>query len=115
MGGDVRILIAALSFAFFVVCPRMAGITSLIAKSTGLDLIKVTVIGTLVAIPLVVAMVLIFSRYGLIAALAFAVLTDFLSALAMKEISPKAGIETLVIALFVLIGAKVATYISKFI
>ena len=104
----MKLLIAALAFAFFIICPRMAGITSLIARSAGLDLIKVTVLGSLVAIPLVVAMVLIFSRYGLIAALAFAVFTDVLSALAMREISLKAGIETLVIALFVLIGVKVA-------
>jgi len=91
----------------------MAGITCLIAKSTGLDLIRISVLGSLIAIPFIVAMVLIFNRYGLIAALAFAVFTDFLSAIAMKEISLKAGIETLIIALFVLLGVRVASYLSN--
>jgi len=33
----------------------------------------------------------------------------------IREISFKAGIETLIIALFVVVGVKVASYISKFI
>ncbi len=44
----------------------------------------------------------------LILALAFCVITDFAAAFAMREISMKAGMETLIIALFVLLGVKVA-------
>jgi len=39
-------------------------------------------------------------------------LTDVGAALFMKEISLKAGIETFIIALFVIIGVKVASIIS---
>ena len=111
----MKLFIAALAFAFFILCPRMAGITSIIASTTGVNLVKLAVIGNVIAIPLVVAMVLIYSRYGLLAALGFAVLTDLLSALVIKEISFKAGIETLIVALFVVVGVKVASYVSKFI
>jgi len=109
----MKLLIAALAFAFFILCPRMAGITSIIANATNVDLVKLAVVGTIIAIPLVVAMVLIYSKYGLLAALAFAVLTDMLSALVIKEISLKAGIETLIVALFVIIGVRVAGYVSS--
>ncbi len=111
----MRLLIAALAFALFIVCPRMAGITSVISKAAEIDLIKLAVVGTLISLPLVIAMVYIFSKYGLIAALGFAVLTDFLSALVIREISFKACIETLIIAIFVLIGVRIASFISSFI
>ena len=111
----MKLLIAALAFAFFILCPRMAGITSIIAKFTDVDLIKLAVVGSIIAIPFVVAMVIIYSKYGLLAALILAVITDLISALVIKEISFKAGIETLIIALFVMIGVKVASYISKYI
>ncbi len=74
----MRFLLAALAFAFFIVCPRMAGITSVISKSVGIDVVKLAVIGLIISLPLVIAMVLIFTRYGLVAALAFAVITDLL-------------------------------------
>ncbi len=57
----------------------------------------------------------IFQRYGLVAALAFCAITDFAAAFAMREISMKAGVETLIIALFVLLGVKVASIISRWV
>ncbi len=111
----MKLLIAALAFAFFILCPRMAGITSIIANATNVDLVKLAILGSLISIPFVVAMVLIYTKYGLLAALGFAVLTDLLSALVIKEISIKAGVETLIVALFVIIGVRVASFVSKFI
>ncbi len=110
-----ELFIAALAFSLFIVCPRMAGMTNVIASSTNVNIIEVAVAGSLLAIPFVVAMVLIYSRYGLFAALIFAVVTDLLSALVIREISFKAGIETLIIALFVMLGVKVASYVSQLI
>lgn len=111
----MKLLIAALAFALFILCPRMAGITSIIAKSADVDLVEVAVVGSVLAIPLVVVMVLIYTKYGLLAALGFAVLTDLLSALVIREISFKAGIETLIVAMFIILGVKVASYITRFI
>jgi len=58
-------------------------------------------------------MVLLFKHYGLIAALGFCVLTDIGAALMMKQISFKAGLETFIIALFLILGVKVASIISS--
>jgi uncharacterized membrane protein len=107
-----ELLIASAAFALFILCPRMAGMTSVISDASHVELVKVVVFGTVVALPLIIAMALIFARYGLVAALVFCVVTDFAAALAMREISMKAGVETLVIALFVLLGVKVASMVS---
>ncbi len=107
-----ELIIASAAFALFILCPRMAGMTKVISDASHTKLIEVVVLGTVVALPLIIAMVLIFARYGLMAALAFAVLTDFASALLMREISMKAGLETLIIALFVLIGVRIASIVS---
>ena len=69
----------------------------------------------MVALPLIIVMTLIFQRYGLVMALAFCGLTDFAAAFAMREISMNAGVETLIIALFVLLGVKVASIISRWV
>ncbi len=107
-----ELIIASAAFAFFILCPRMAGMTKVISDASHVELVKVVVFGTIFALPLIIAMALIFARYGLIAALIFAIVTDFASALLMREISMKAGVETLVIALFVIIGVKVASMVS---
>jgi hypothetical protein len=105
-------LITSVAFALFIVCPRMAGMTNIITNATNTNIVQIAVIGTILAIPLIVAMVLIFKQYGLIPALAFSVLTDIGAALVIKEISFKAGLETLIIALFVIAGVKVASIVS---
>ena len=51
------------------------------------------VFGTLVALPLIIVMALIFQRYGLVVALAFCVLTDFAAAFAMREISMRMNVH----------------------
>jgi len=107
-----NLLVASIGFALFIVCPRMAGMANVIAKSSNTNLILVSVIGTLIALPLIVLMVVIYRHYGLWAALAFAVITDVLASLIMGAISWKASMETLIIAIFVLVGVKVAGLIS---
>jgi hypothetical protein len=113
-GGRIMnpLLIASVAFALFVLCPRMAGMANVIADATQLNLILVTVIGTLISLPLIVLMVIIFNHYGLWAALAFAVITDVLAAVVMGAISWKSSLETFIIAIFVIVGVRVATIIS---
>jgi len=107
-----NLLIASGAFALFIVCPRMAGMTNLIAKYTHTNLVHLALIGTVASLPLIVAMVLIFRQWGLVAALGFCVLTDLGAALIMRGISLKAGLETLIIALFLILGVKVASWLS---
>ncbi|MEA1944171.1 MAG: hypothetical protein U9N07_02350 [Euryarchaeota archaeon] len=106
-------ILASIAFALFIVCPRMAGMTSIIVNATQTNIVYISVIGTLISLPLIVAMVLIFKQYGLIAALGFCILTDIGAALFMREISLKAGVETFIIALFVIAGVRVASMISS--
>jgi hypothetical protein len=106
------LLIASVGFALFILCPRMAGMANVIANETNSNLVLVAVVGTLISLPLIVLMVVIFRNYGLWAALAFAVITDLLAALMMGAISWKASLETLIIAVFVIAGVRVASLIS---
>ena len=107
-----QLLLASVAFAFFILCPRMAGMANVIANASKVNLISVALIGTLISLPLVVAMVVVFQRYGLWAALTLAVFTDVMAALIMGAISWKSSFETFVIAVFVLLGVRVATLIS---
>ena len=107
-----HLIIASVAYACFIVCPRMAGITSVIAKSAQVNLVLVSIIGTLMALPLIVLMAVIFKQWGLWAALALAVGTDLLAALAMGGgIGWKVGFETFIIAVFVLAGVKAASFL----
>jgi hypothetical protein len=106
------LILASIGFALFILCPRMAGMANVIAGSTNSNLILVAVIGTLISLPLIVVMVLIFRQWGLLAAMGFAVLTDLIAALIMGAISWKASLETFIIAVFVVIGVKVAGLIT---
>ena len=107
------LLLTSMAFAFFIVCPRMAGMIYVICKNSDLPLFKTAFIGSLIAIPLILVMVWVFAKFGLTGALLFCVATDLLSAVFISNIGIKAGIETLVIAAFVLIGVKVAPLISS--
>ena len=105
-------LIPIVAFALFVLCPRMAGMANVIAKYSGVNLAWTVALGTLLAVPLVIGMAFLFAKFGLWAALALAVATDFGAAAFMGAISMKAGIETIVIAAFVIAGVRVSTLIS---
>lgn len=106
------LMIASTGLALFIVCPRMAGMVHVIAKYSQVSLIYTALLGSLLSVPLVVCIVLVFDKFGLFGALAFCVLTDLLSAWVMKEVDVRAGIETLVVAIFVIIGVKVAPYVT---
>ncbi len=106
-------IIASIAFSLFVVCPRMAGMVHIISKNTGLSIPAVVVAGTAFSLPLVYIMALVFGRWGLMGALAFCILTDIASSVVMSGIGLRAGIETLIIAIFVVIGVKVAPIICN--
>lgn len=86
---------------------------NVITNATQTNIIYISVIGTIISLPLIIAMVLIFKQYRLIAALGFCILTDTGAALFMREISLKAGLETFIITPFVIAGVKVASIISS--
>ncbi len=56
------------AFALFIVCPRMAVMTNLIAKATQVSVVQIAIIGTVLSFPLIIAMAFI-RPWGLMAAL----------------------------------------------
>ncbi|MBF9016518.1 MULTISPECIES: hypothetical protein [unclassified Oceanispirochaeta] len=110
-----ELLIAGVSFGLFVVCPRMAGMMHIINKHTNVSMLITVLLGIGVSIPILFLMVFVFSKFGVWGALSICVLTDLGAALFMKEISMKAGFETFIIAVFVIIGVKTAPLLSKLI
>ncbi len=106
-------LIASTAFGLFILCPRMAGMARVISSAADISLVKATILGMVFALPLIVCMVLILAKWRLVPALAFAAATDLLAVLLMAEMSFKSGLETLIIALFVLAGVRVATLVSS--
>lgn len=108
-----EMILTCFAFSLFVVCPRMAGMMYVISKNSSVSMLKTVLIGTLLSIPFLLLMVYVFGKFGVWGALVFCVLTDFAAAFTIKEISFTAGIETIVIALFVVLGVKVAPFISK--
>lgn len=107
-----ELLVASVAFSLFILCPRMAGMANIIANSSHVSLIKVAVFGTALALPLIIVMAMLFAKFGIVAALAFCVITDLAAAFAMSAISMRAGIETIIVALFVIVGVKVASIVS---
>ncbi len=105
-------LVAISAFGFFIVCPRMAAMTNLIAKNFNFPIYLLVIIGTIFSIPLLIIMTLIIRQWGLVAGLGFAIFTDLLCALILSSISIKAAIETFIIAVFVVIGNRLAVWIT---
>jgi len=106
------LVLSSIAFGLFIVCPRMAGMMHIINNHSNASILRTVITGTLLSIPILLFMVYIFSHFGVWGAIAVCVLTDFAATLIMKEISKKAALETLIIALFVIIGVKVAPLIS---
>ncbi|MDC7127009.1 MAG: hypothetical protein PQJ46_15660 [Spirochaetales bacterium] len=108
-----ELIISAAAFGLFVVCPRMAGMTHILKNYSSAPMIVTVLLGIVISIPLLLLMVFVFSKFGVWGALAVCVLTDLGAAFLMKEISFKAGLETFIIAVFVIIGVKIAPLISS--
>ena len=109
---DKEFILTAIAMAFFIICPRMAGIVHVICKYSELPPMKTALLGSVIAIPLILLMVWVFSKTGVTGALIFCVVTDLASAFLIQGISLKASIDTIVIAAFVLVAVKVAPFIS---
>ena len=104
--------ITVIAFSLFIVCPRMAAMTNLITKHFGFSVYWVVIIGTLVSAPLLVVMTWIIKQWGLIGGLGFAILTDLLSVVVIGTVNTKVAIETFIIALFVVLGNRIAMWLS---
>jgi hypothetical protein len=66
-----ELVISSIASGLFILCPRMAGMASVISEATDVSLWKTAMLGMLFAFPLVIGMVFIFAKWGLIPALVF--------------------------------------------
>jgi hypothetical protein len=85
------LLTVSIAFALFIVCPRMAAMTNIITTATQTNIIHVAVTGTIISLPLIIAMVLIFKQCGFLTLLGFCVLADLSVALVIKQVSFRQG------------------------
>ena len=86
---------------------------AVIADIKGVNPYHVVTAGAMIAVPLFIVMLAILKKFGVGAAIAFAVLTD-IGAVAFAGIhSWKSTVEVLVIAAFVWIGVLVAKIIAN--
>ena len=108
-----KYIVLMLAYGFFIVCPRMAAMTNMIARNFELSIYWLVILGTFFSIPLLVVMCWIIQKWGLTAGLGFAVLTDFLSALILTSVDIRVAIETLIIAIFVVAGNRIAVWITS--
>lgn len=108
---DRSVIIISIVFGLFIVCPRMAGMMHVINSNSDVALWKITILGTLISIPILVLMIYIFSNFGIWGTLVFCIGTDLAAAYIIKEISINAAVETIVIAFFVTLGVKIAPFI----
>ncbi len=107
-----ELIISASAFGLFVVCPRMAGMMHILKSYSSAPMLVTVLLGAAFSIPLLLLMVFVFSKFGVLGALCVCVLTDIGAAFLMKEISLRAGLETFIIALFVILGVKIAPLVS---
>ena len=105
----------SVAFAFFIVCPRMAGMCAVISKVGKVNPYLIAILGGVIAIPLIAIMVFLTIRFGVGVAIAVAVLTDVLSAIATGTFRLRYGIEIVLIALFLWVGVIVAGKLSHLI
>jgi len=111
--GFVRVyLIVSLAFAFFIMCPRMAGMCAVIAKVKGVNPYVVAIVGGVMSVPLIVLMVYLTIKVGVYAAIIAAVATDILASIAMGTFRLKYAVEVAIIALFIWVGVAVASRAS---
>ncbi len=100
------------AFAFFVVCPRLGAMTNLLNKHSPFSIYWLVILGTFASIPMLILMTWLIRQYGLMAGLGLAIATDLAAALILTSVSTRVAVETFIIALFVVAGNRVATWIG---
>ena len=107
------LIIASVTFAFFILCPRMVGMAAVISGIKEVNPWIVVVIGAVLAIPLMLLMYWVLQKYGAAWAIGLAAATDIVAALIIGAYSWKATVSVVIIAIFVWAGVYVANLVSK--
>jgi len=119
-GGDLRLsvsvlIVASVAFALYITCPRMTAMIATETKVGGLNPFLMISLGCLFGIPLFIMLFCILQHFGVEATVLSAAALDVGAALLVGKLDIKAGIELIVITVFVYVGIRVAPLITNII
>jgi uncharacterized membrane protein YdcZ (DUF606 family) len=109
----ITLIVASAAFACFILCPRMVGMVSVIANIKEVNPWLIVVLGTILAIPLIILMYWVFQKFGAGYAIGLAVITDIIAALVIGTYSWKSSVSIIIIAAFVWAGIAVSNLVAK--
>jgi hypothetical protein len=109
------LFVVSLAFAFFIMCPRMAGMGAIVSRLHGFNPYIVAAIGGVLAIPLIILMEFLVIRFGVSTAIIVAAATDIASAILMGVYKPRYAVEVFIIAAFLWLGVLTAMKLSPII
>jgi O-antigen/teichoic acid export membrane protein len=107
------LIVASAAFAFFILCPRMVGMASVIAGIKETNPWLVVLLGAIIAIPLMMLMYWVLQKFGAGYAIGLAVITDIIAALVIGTYSWKSSVSIIIIAAFVWAGIAVSNLVAK--
>ena len=107
------LILASVTFAFFILCPRMVGMASVISGMKEVNPWVVVIIGAVLAIPLMLLMYWVLQKFGAGYAIGLAATTDIVAALIIGTYNWKLMVSVLIIAAFVWAGVFVSNLVSK--
>ena len=107
------LILASVTFAFFILCPRMVGMASVISGMKEVNPWVVVIIGAVLAIPLMLLMYWVLQKFGAGYAIGLAAATDIVAALIIGTYNWKLMVSVLIIAAFVWAGVFVSNLVSK--
>lgn len=109
------LVVASVAFALYVTCPRMTAMIATQTKISGLNPYLMISLGCIIGIPLFFVLFFVLQRYGAGATVLLAAALDVGAALLLGNLNIKAGIELVVITVFVYAGIRVAPTIADYI
>ena len=107
------LIIAAVAFAMYVTCPRMTAMIATEMKLSGLNPVLTISLGCILGIPMFLVLYYVLKNFGVEATVLLAAIFDVGAALLVGKLDTKAGVELLIITLFVYAGIKIAPLITN--
>lgn len=116
--GDSRmslsiLIVASVAFALYVTCPRMTAMIATQTKISGLNPYLMISLGCILGIPLFITLFYTLQRFGIGVTVLLAAALDVGAALVLGKLDLKAGIELMIITVFVYVGIRVAPLITN--
>ncbi len=102
------LIIAAVAFAMYVTCPRMTAMIATEMKVSDLNPVLTISLGCILGIPMFLILYYTLKNFGVEVTVLLAAIFDVGAALLIGKLDMKAGLELLIITLFVYAGLKIA-------